>query len=523
MRYKLVKWMAGISALLLILMLGTLFIDEPIRRYTLKQVNSRLDGYLVTVADFDFNPFNLGLLVDGLLVTRATHPEAPILELETLYFRLHWRELLAGEIVAVCELIRPRLHLNLQQLQEEHRDQRPVTDKGWQAALKEFYPLEINRLAIMDGEVVYIDNAEARPLKIAGIQIKANNIRNLRHPEQPYPSPFQAKAVLFDSGRLEVEGKANFLAAPYPGVAGNYHLRNMPLGYLKPVLAHWGIKLTAGEFNSAGRVEYSPAIHELQVRNFDISGLQVDYLHQPASPAKPSAETEAEAGEQKVPFRFLVDRLHIDGEAGFVNEFTSPAYRLYFSQAELKITGLADQFRTGEAAIEMRGKFMDSGDTLLTGTFRQVDSSPDFALMIKIVGARLPALNDLFQAYADFDVAAGSLTIYADLKVAGGRIKGFLKPFFANVDIYDDDQDKRQSLLQKMYEGFMEALANLLENEPREIATKIDLSGPLQKPEASTLQTLLYLIENAFFEAILPGFSEFTGLPAAPEPAPADR
>lgn len=35
-----------------------------------------------------------------------------------------------------------------------------------------------------------------------------------------------------------------------------------------------------------------------------------------------------------------------------------------------------------------------------------------------------------------------------------------------------------------------------------------DLSGPISNPDASNFQVVLNLIENAFFDAILPGFRE---------------
>jgi hypothetical protein len=46
----------------------------------------------------------------------------------------------------------------------------------------------------------------------------------------------------------------------------------------------------------------------------------------------------------------------------------------------------------------------------------------------------------------------------------------------------------------------------VLENHSRDqVATRIDLSGPVDDPQASTLEIVLHLIENAFFKAILPG------------------
>jgi hypothetical protein len=42
--------------------------------------------------------------------------------------------------------------------------------------------------------------------------------------------------------------------------------------------------------------------------------------------------------------------------------------------------------------------------------------------------------------------------------------------------------------------------------ESGQVATKTDLSGPVENPQTSTWEVLEKLVENAFFKAILPGF-----------------
>jgi hypothetical protein len=52
----------------------------------------------------------------------------------------------------------------------------------------------------------------------------------------------------------------------------------------------------------------------------------------------------------------------------------------------------------------------------------------------------------------------------------------------------------------------------VLRNVPRkEVATQVDISGPLQTPKGSTLQALGNLLRNAFIRAILPGFESSAG------------
>jgi hypothetical protein len=69
-----------------------------------------------------------------------------------------------------------------------------------------------------------------------------------------------------------------------------------------------------------------------------------------------------------------------------------------------------------------------------------------------------------------------------------------------------------RTLFQKLYEGAAGGVSEILENFLRdEVATKADIAGPLENPQASTWQTLVNLIQNAFFRAIPPGFKRDLG------------
>ena len=87
------------------------------------------------------------------------------------------------------------------------------------------------------------------------------------------------------------------------------------------------------------------------------------------------------------------------------------------------------------------------------------------------------------------------------------RISGYIKPFFKDLKVYDRRKDRKKGIFHQVYELLIGWVAKLLENRPREqVATKADISGPLEKPHASNWQVVLGLIRNAFFKAILPTF-----------------
>ena len=72
--------------------------------------------------------------------------------------------------------------------------------------------------------------------------------------------------------------------------------------------------------------------------------------------------------------------------------------------------------------------------------------------------------------------------------------------------VYDAKQDGQKNVLRQVYEGVVGGLATVLENHRRDaVATKAELNGPVDDPEASTLEVVLRLLQNAFIKAILPG------------------
>src|SRR5215472_11397465 len=76
---------------------------------------------------------------------------------------------------------------------------------------------------------------------------------------------------------------------------------------------------------------------------------------------------------------------------------------------------------------------------------------------------------------------------------------------------YDSGEDKNKKLCHRMYEKVVGVMSRVLENRPHEeVATRANISGPLENPKVSTLQVIVKLVQNAFFKAILPGFERET-------------
>ncbi len=192
-----------------------------------------------------------------------------------------------------------------------------------------------------------------------------------------------------------------------------------------------------------------------------------------------------------------------------VNKTTNPEFRLYFDRLNATLKNFSNQFVEGPATLEVTGKFMGSGDTKVGGTFRSETKSPDFYLNLAIKNTDMTKMQNLFRAYGTFDIKQGLFSFFSELTVKNNQVEGYVKPLFQDMQVTDRRDKEQKSLFHKLYVGLVGGVSKLLENKPREqVATKADISGPLQSPHTSTWQVIVNLLQNAFVKAILPGFEK---------------
>jgi hypothetical protein len=180
---------------------------------------------------------------------------------------------------------------------------------------------------------------------------------------------------------------------------------------------------------------------------------------------------------------------------------------MFISDVDLHAHNLSNKLNEGIGKVELRGKFMGSGPTTAAANFRPEKSGPDFDLKLSIESTDMKAMNDILRAYGKFDVVQGSFSLYTEMRVKNGAVNGYVKPLFKDVKAFDPEQDRDKGFVRRLYERLIGGVSRTLKNQPRkEVATVIDISGPLEGPQRSTMQAIGRLIQNAFFRAILPGF-----------------
>ncbi len=500
------------SLILILSFVAAYLLDEPLRKKIEANINNSLKGYTVRIQRLDFHPFGLSLDLEDCTIYQSAHPDPPIAHIPNLSASVHWKALLRGRLVADWELDNPSLRFDLRQFNQEARDETPIKERGWQDAVKAIYPLKINRFVIRNADVTYIDKGPFRPLRITQLNFLAENIRNVESEEGTYPSPVQAEAVVFDSGKVKLTGNADFLAEPHVAVKGDFDVNKIVLDYFRPITERYNLSIQKGALDAAGFIEYATQTETIIIKKLTLDGIDADYNYQ--APTAPAEEVAKQVGQtvrkysNEPTLKVKVDRFEArNSQLGFVNRAAKPSYRVFFTDVAIDIENFSNHLKDGVARGQAKAKFMGNGPTQIDFAFRPETKGPDFNISLRTENTDMRTMNDLFRAYGNFDVAAGVFSLYSEIMVRQGKIEGYVKPLFRDVNVYDQRQDREKSVFRKLYEGLVGGIAGLLQNRPREeVATQTSISGDIESPQTSTWETVLRLVQNAFFKAILPGF-----------------
>jgi len=477
-------------------------------------MNKSLKDYHTSLGGAHLQILGGTLTLTNLIVVQDAHPVPPVAHIPVLQISIQWRELLTGHIVAYCLVDRPDVHIDLVQLSSEHSSKLSLRQRGWQDAIQRIYPFKINQFHLHDGTVTYVDTDPAHALHLEQVNFVADNIRNIRLPDGRYPSSLAATALVFGTGQASVQGRADFLAKPAPGLLVGYRLEHVPLAALEPGIKRLNLAVTGGSLDSDGVVEYSAGISRVEVRQATIDSANAVYIHQSATARAEARRGEeiAQAAERANNASNLILTVHqanlIRSTLAYRDDTSSPGYRIFIDKLDMSLSNLSNQWSQGASSLNLDGQFMGSGKTHLTGMFRPHRQGPDFELNLAAENTELASLNSLLRRYGGFDVRSGLLSVYAQLAVRDSQITGYVKPLFSDLQVYDYQKDEGKPLLHQAYELAVGGAAKLLKNRStKAVATEVNFSGRLPNPTVSTIQALMQLAENAFITAILPGFN----------------
>jgi hypothetical protein len=151
------------------------------------------------------------------------------------------------------------------------------------------------------------------------------------------------------------------------------------------------------------------------------------------------------------------------------------------------------------AHVALSATAMGKGALEINAKLNMLKPIPDFDVDLKLEKAQIVDFNALIDDKSGLAMQAGLLYFYMEAAARDGQIEGYVKPVIEGLKI---DKSKDASLLQTVYEGASQVLANVMENKKEDqIATRIEITGQLDQAETSVFRGLLNLFRNAFLKA----------------------
>ena len=179
---KFLAWLAiGILVLVLVAAAALFFVDEPLRAFIERQLNTHVEGYSFTVGKAHVYP-NLSLQIENAVMTQTKHPDPPVASIPKWHFSIQWRHVFSGVLVSDYLIDHPTLHITLPQAKKEIKDEVPIHQKGWRDAVYSFYPFKINEFKVVEADMTYVDQD---PSKTAALD--ASELQGRQYSEHPLP------------------------------------------------------------------------------------------------------------------------------------------------------------------------------------------------------------------------------------------------------------------------------------------------------------------------------------------------
>lgn len=207
-----------------------------------------------------------------------------------------------------------------------------------------------------------------------------------------------------------------------------------------------------------------------------------------------------------------------NGSITFQNFDTDPDVNIYAKNIDARLTNLTNiKDRQGGrvATADFNGIILDNAPLSASAEFDPFNFQ-DFVFATEIRQIALRHLNDFARAYGNIDFESGEGELFVELKAENGKLSGYIKPLFEDVNVLSWEQDvekQNDNPLRLAWEGavgFFQAL--LTSPSTDKVATEVPIEGTLSETEINSWQAFFGLIKNAFIDAVESNFEQVTSL-----------
>ena len=249
-------------------------------------------------------------------------------------------------------------------------------------------------------------------------------------------------------------------------------------------------------------ISWSALLRGAVVANVELIDPEVHFVDANDEKVQTGAGTDwREMLQQLLPIR--IERLAIkQGQLHFHNFQSEPPVHLVLSDLNGQFSGLSNRDDAKDSALSFKGTVLETAKLSIDGKLNPLGRFRNFDIKLKVENVDAVKLNDLTEAYANFNMESGQGELLMSLKAVDGQLEGYARPILDNVTILDLSEDSDEGLINVLWESVMAALGQIFRNQPKDrIAAEIQISGSLDQENISPWQAFLSILHNAFVEA----------------------
>ena len=238
-------------------------------------------------------------------------------------------------------------------------------------------------------------------------------------------------------------------------------MEGIELDYFKPLTRRLAnVTVKGGLLSADGRIEYAPTFKEVDLRRAEIAEVEVEYVNRTRGTAtEKAAVRKVERATAKVAEKpgvlLKIEQLDVTRSTfAFANAAADPPYRLFVNDLALHVRNITNQSDEGLGNIEITGKFMGTGPTMVKANYRPAQPTPNLDVQVRITDADMKRMNDFWKAHAEASTwSRGEFSFYSELSVRDGMLTGYVKPLLKDVDVYDPAQDRKKNVVRQRLRG----------------------------------------------------------------------
>lgn len=213
-----------------------------------------------------------------------------------------------------------------------------------------------------------------------------------------------------------------------------------------------------------------------------------------------------EAVKKLVPLRINRFEVH-EGDIHYYEFDASPKIDLEMDRAELVLDNLTNSARaTNEfpSTALLTGRPFKRGRLDLKMALNVDLKQPTFKEQIRLENIPAPALNAFLAKYAGVYAKSGDLAFYSEMVSEKGSFKGYLKPFFQDLQFEPMPKDRHG--LEALWASILNGIKDVFEDDNKTVATQVPVSGTYKDPDLDFWTAAFGVIKNAYLEALAQGF-----------------